>query len=121
VLSYSIKEKLEPTIEWLQESLSLDDNALAKVILTQPTLLGLSIPNNLEPTLDFYQECLIDDEACEKLLTRSPVLLAVSLEKRLKPRLDQAIDSQVAINQVCLQKIATYTDEKWKLYLAINR
>jgi hypothetical protein len=46
------------TLKWLQGQLSLDGDELAKLIEGQPPLLGLSILTNLEPTLDFYKECI---------------------------------------------------------------
>lgn len=58
----------------------LDGAGLAKLILSQPALLGLVVDFNLEPTLDFYKACIGYEES-KQLLMRDPALLTVSLQE----------------------------------------
>ena len=81
----SPSEKIEPNLNWFQEELELEDaSELTRLAVSQPQILGLSIPNNLQPTLDFFKMCIGDVKAVQ-LVRKCPVLMGVSLEKQLKP------------------------------------
>jgi hypothetical protein len=107
---------MEPTLNWLQGRLSLDGEELAKLIISQPSILGSSIPTNLEPTLDFCKEC-IGIEGTKQLLSRNPRLLMASLESRLKPRLEQLKGAELHVDAGSLQRMAMNTEAQWQASL----
>ena len=69
-------------------SSSSTTSILRKLIVGMPTLLYLSIENNLEPKAKYLREQLGSEEL-SYALARQPSLLAYSLEKRIKPRLER--------------------------------
>ena len=79
-----------------------------------PTLFGLSVGANLEPTLNFHIKALGDEGEALALLIRGPRLFGSSLEKRLKPRLEEALDAGLVIDKNCLQRIGLYTEKRWQ-------
>jgi hypothetical protein len=94
----------------------MDGDELIKLIISQPSILGSSIPTNLEPTLDFYQEC-IGIEGTKRLLAGSPRLLMASLESRLKPRLEQLKGAELEVDAGSLQRMAKHTEAQWQASL----
>jgi len=104
---------MEPKLEWLQKHLSLTDVELSNMIQKQPAFFGYNIPNNLEPTLNFYIDILGDENEALALVKRRPSAFTYSLEKRLKPRLEQALDVGIVIDYTCLYHIIYYTNDKW--------
>ncbi|CAB9506814.1 mTERF [Seminavis robusta] len=81
------KDLLEEKIMRYQlSSLGLTKREVAKVIRKQPTLLGSSIENNLEPSLKW----LIDrfgQSAAEKMVTALPAILAYSVRNKLESQM----------------------------------
>jgi hypothetical protein len=66
----------------------LDDKSLSKLVQTLPSVLGLSIEENLEPKLVWLQERLsLDDKSLSKLVQRLPAVLGLSIEDNLEPKL----------------------------------
>ena len=111
---------MEPTLEWLQQRLRLDDAAVSEMIQKLPALFGCNVDTNLKPTLNFYIDALGDKrEACALVIDR-PNLFGYSLEKRLKPRLEDARDAGIVIDSGCLSRIAMYTNDKWQKSLAFQ-
>ena len=63
------------------QSLGVTD--IAKVVTRLPSILGLSIENNLKPTVEYLtNECYATISDIEKM----PALVSYSLDKRIKPR-----------------------------------
>ena len=118
IFGYSVSA-LEPTLMWLQEKLSLEDTGLAKLIVALPTLLGYRIETNLEPTLNFFVECVGEDEA-KRLVTKDPRLFSASVEGRLKPRLEQAREAGLTVDSACIKRIVKYTEDEWQTSLAFQ-
>lgn len=67
---------------------------LQKVVAGMPTLLYLSIENNLSPKVEYLKSTL-GSEALSEALARQPTLLAYSLDKRIKPRLEKILEAGV--------------------------
>jgi mTERF domain-containing protein len=67
---------------------------MRKLIVGMPTLLYLSIDNNLSPKVEYLQQKLGSEEL-SSALGRQPTLLAYSLEKRIKPRLEKILEAGV--------------------------
>ena len=73
---------------WLQSSLDLSDAELKKVVMKLPSVLSLSVEDNLAPTLEWLQTRLELDEAqLGKVVLTSPPLLGLSIEDNLAPKL----------------------------------
>ena len=110
---------MEPKLEWIQQRLYLTEDELSDMIQKQPALFGCNIPNNLEPTLNFYIDALGKEEALA-LVTRNPHSFTFSLEKRLKPRLKQALDVGMVIDYKLVSLIMLYTNEQWNKKVEIE-
>jgi mTERF domain-containing protein len=67
---------------------------LRKLIVGMPTLLYLSLENNLGPKVEYLQEQLGVEELTYAI-ARLPTLLAYSLDKRIKPRLEKIVKAGV--------------------------
>ena len=104
---------MELKLNWLQTELSLTNSQLYTMIKNTPPLLGLSVPNNLEPTVNFYMESIETDEDSLTFVVNNPAMLTMSLKGRLLPRLEEIKEAGVLINIACLRRIAILTDEKW--------
>ena len=88
ILESNMKEKLESTLTWLQERLSLDDKSISKLVQSYPQVFGLSVKNNIEPKLTWLQERLdMDDKSISKLIKKVPQILGYSVEANLEPNL----------------------------------
>jgi mTERF domain-containing protein len=59
-----------------------------------PTLLALSIENNLKPKVEYLRERLGQEELSNSLL-RLPALLGYSLENRIRPRLEKIVEAEL--------------------------
>ena len=104
---------LEDKLVWLQKRLSLTDEQLSKMVQRLPSLVCSNIPNNLEPTLNFYINALGDESTAISFVTNNPSSLGVSLEKRLKPRLEEAQSIGMKIDYTCLYYIWRDTNDQW--------
>lgn len=49
---------LDERVSWLKNRLSLNDNEINKITQSQPTILSLTISDNIEPKLNWLQEHL---------------------------------------------------------------
>jgi mTERF domain-containing protein len=82
-----VKEKMD----FLQAAFGLTEEQVQKVVVGMPTVLVLSIADNLKPKQDYLMEAFENDlQAVGKAVLRLPTLLGYSLDKRIRPRL-QAI------------------------------
>merc|ERR1712151_694752 len=104
---------LDPKFEWLKEKLNADDKIVGRLVERFPAILTCSIEKNLEPTIQFYEDCIGHDMTCEMILS-FPTILGYSLEKRLKPRLEQVQDAGIIVDAGTIQRMAAYTNEKWE-------
>ncbi|KAL3943957.1 MAG: hypothetical protein SGBAC_001991 [Bacillariaceae sp.] len=68
--------------------------AIRKLIVGMPSLLHLSIENNLKPKVEFLHAELGPEELA-RAIHRLPTLLGYSLENRIKPRLMQILEAGV--------------------------
>jgi mTERF domain-containing protein len=79
-----------------------DRNALTIVqilIAGLPTLVSLSIDNNLRPKVDYLREKLGQEELSNGLL-RMPALLGYSLENRIRPRLEKILNAKIPVGKL---------------------
>ncbi len=53
VLSYSVTERIQPILTYLEQRLELDP---AQAIVARPSLLGLSVEDNLERMVGYLQD-----------------------------------------------------------------
>lgn len=107
-------ELLAHKLAFLQDALDLTRDETEILIETYPQVLGLSVDNNLSPTISFLREHLSVEELREFCLYQ-PALLGYSLEKRLKPRIAQmnAVDIKMSYAPAYLMSL---TDAKFDLW-----
>ena len=91
------------------------------MIQKQPALFGYNIPNNLEPTLDFYIDALGNKSDAITYVRQKPKSFSYSLEKRLRPRLKQAQAVGMVVDAKLLYLINSYTNEQWDKKIAKER
>jgi hypothetical protein len=85
-----------------------------------PSLLGLSIEDNLEPSIEFYEDCVGSNAAIE-MIAKNPRVLNSSLENRLKPRLAQVQEAGIPLDTGTISRMAKYTAEQWSISLAYQK
>lgn len=109
--------KLDPTLRWLQQRLDLTEDAdLGRLIAICPSLLSFNVKTNLEPTLNFFKECL-GEEAGVSFAVKHPTTFTYSLEKRLKPRFEQVQQKGIEIDPGCVHRLAYMTEGRWNVSL----
>lgn len=93
-----------------------DRNALAIVqilVAGLPTLLSLSIDQNLEPKVKYLRERLGQEELSNALL-RMPALLGYSLQNRVRPRLEKILQAEIPGEKITVAiTLKDYDFEKW--------
>ena len=96
---------VEPKLQWLQARLDLDAAQLRKMLLTIPSLLTLSVEDNMAPKLDWLQKRLdLDDARVRKMILALPALLGYSVEDNLAPKL-QWLQTRLDLDAEQLRKI----------------
>jgi hypothetical protein len=91
---------MAPKLDWLQKRLDLDDAGLRKMVLMFPPLLGLSVENNIEQKLGFFEEELgLSPSEVRALILTTPACLGYGLKTRYRPRLEvcRAVGADVSI------------------------
>jgi hypothetical protein len=116
----SAERNLEPKLAWLQKRLVLDDTSLSLVVQRMPPILGCSIETNLEPTINFYEEC-VGLDAARTLIAKKPSLLGYSLEKRLKPRLAEFQEAGILIDTGAMERIVMSSKDQWSNGMAFQK
>ena len=85
------------------EMVDTDDRDALKIvqilIAGLPTLLSLSIDNNLKPKAAYLRERLGQEELSNALL-RMPALLGYSLENRIRPRLEKILKAKISCEKI---------------------
>lgn len=79
---------LQHKVNYLSQKVDLTADEMKGVILTFPQILGLSVDQNVEPTITFLLTSLTQKEL-KTFFLYQPSLFAYSLEKRIRPRLEQ--------------------------------
>ena len=83
MLGSSIEENLEPTPDWLQTRLDLDEAQLRKVVLVRPSLLGCERRGKpCMPTLEWLQTPSTGRRQLKKVVLVRPTLLGLSVEDK---------------------------------------
>ena len=73
---------------WLQSSLGLSDAELKRLVMRSPQVLGLSVKNNIEPTIDWLQSRLHLDAGQLRKIVLQPRVLGYNIEDNIAPKLD---------------------------------
>jgi hypothetical protein len=116
------EENTGPKLEYLQQTLELGIGELSylrEIIVTYPQLLGLSLEDNLRPTVEFFLSEDGADLAVSQLryfVSYQPAILAYSLEKRIKPRIQRMRDAGIRL-EYSPPVIMSYTDSKFDVWL----
>ena len=112
------EDNLLNKVNFLREEFKFDDEELRDVLVTFPQLLGLSVEDNLRPTIDFLQLPTVHDgaglskEDLKEFVLYQPSLLAYSLEGRIKPRVRRLNDSSIRFDY-CPPYLMSYSDTKF--------
>ncbi|KAL7471351.1 hypothetical protein ACHAXS_011665 [Conticribra weissflogii] len=136
------EENLTSKLEFLSESLDLDQKELRALVVSYPQILGLSVENNLRPKMEFFLHpnatiskaplrnsgstqdhddavvnCGLSKRQLKEFVLYQPALLAYSLEKRLKPRIREMQEHKILFFY-SPKGIMSYTDEKFELWMS---
>ena len=111
-----ICDTLEPKLQFLKERFSATDAELSHIVQRSPKILTMNCSRNLEPTIEFYVECL-GEEGAIQAIKKYPSLLLASLEKRLKPRLKDAYAANITIDTGCMTRMTRYSEKMWQASL----
>ena len=88
---------IEERITFFRESFGKDgltEDELKQILAGMPTLLVLSIPNNLEPKRDYLLQAFDNDmQAVKEAVLKLPTLLGYSLDKRIRPRMEAILQA----------------------------
>ncbi|CAB9511669.1 mitochondrial transcription termination [Seminavis robusta] len=77
ILAKNIEENLEPTLHWLVNRLGCE--TAKQVISRLPSTLSLSIPDSIEPKMEYLQtKFQLDEENLLKMIKTMPTLLGMS-------------------------------------------
>merc|ERR1712194_760900 len=88
----SVDTNLEPTLDWLQQRLDVDDVTVSKMIRRLPSILGMNI-DAMEPKINWLQQRLnLGDAAASKVIQKLPSLLCSNVDANIKPTLDFYVD-----------------------------
>ncbi|CAM6102006.1 unnamed protein product [Calypogeia fissa] len=98
------RHSFELKLEFLL-SLGLEQNDLGKVIYNAPQLLGLSVADNLQPTIKFLESIGITGSSLLKILKLKPMVLAYSIEGKLKSNIK--FFENLQIKEEALAKLVT--------------
>jgi hypothetical protein len=90
----SIKEQLQPTLDWLQQRFTLSDEKLGELARLQLIILNLSVQDHLEPNILWLQGRLqLDQDNLQRVFLRptpahgSTQLIGSNMEENLEPTL----------------------------------
>lgn len=108
------RDLLELKFQFLRTALDLTKEETEMVIETYPQILGLSVMNNLDPTISFLKTILEDDQLRDFVLYQ-PALLAYSLENRIRPRIAQMkeVDISFAYAPAYLMSLPDVKFQQW--------
>ena len=87
LLSYSIDQKLKPTVAFFQ-ALGLTKTDMGRMLTICPSLLGYNLESRLRPSVEFLKTIGIQDIQLQKLLTFFPNILVRKAEVTFKPVLE---------------------------------
>ena len=113
------EQTIAPKLEFLQQALKLSTDELRDILVTYPQLLGLSLDDNLRPTVEFLMSNNGADLTVSQLsyfVSYQPALLAYSLEKRIKPRMERMREANIRL-EYSTPVIMSYTDKKFDRWL----
>jgi mTERF domain-containing protein len=74
---------------YLGSTLGLGEDAMVRITLSHPTILGLSVEDNIRPTLAWFVEALhITGDEVVEMVRRQPEILQLSVVENLEPTLE---------------------------------
>mmetsp|Transcript_40672 Transcript_40672/g.85447 ORF Transcript_40672/g.85447 Transcript_40672/m.85447 type:complete len:393 (+) Transcript_40672:85-1263(+) len=117
------EENLQSKLDFLSDSLDLDDLELRSIIVSYPQVLGLSLEKNLMPKVDFFLDvngsinCGLSKSQLKEFVIYQPALLAYSLENRLKPRITRMQEKNIFF-YYCPKNLMSYTDNKFDSWMS---
>ena len=93
LFGHSVETNIEPTLDWLQKRLDLNDAAVSKIVQRNPTIVGMS-NDAMEPKLMWLQQRLdLNDASVSEMIQKMPSLLGFNIDTNLKPTLDFYINA----------------------------
>jgi hypothetical protein len=130
----SVDTNLQPRIEFLRAACQLSDKHVATLIKSSSGILGLSVQDNLKPTLDYLTDLFVVDdsdddeiaatrgrEALHKCIMSHPAILALS-QRNIESKVDyfNAIDCTTDSGFSLAARIALRSPVVYSLSLTDN-
>ena len=85
LLQYNL-ESLRWKYYFLTNDVGIPMESMRRVISLAPVLLGMSLDENLKPTVLVYKErCSLSSEELGKLIVTCPALLSLSVKRKIEP------------------------------------
>ena len=95
------RTNLEAKVKFLQLTYGLSETELRRVIAGMPTLLTLSVDNNLRLKADFLRQSFNNNSTLLRgAVVKLPTLLGYSLDKRIAPRLQSILSAGVCPSSI---------------------
>ena len=108
---------LNERVGWLKKCLNLMNKEIKKIILSQPTILGIT---GLESKFDYLQNrLLLDKKSLAKITTRFPPIITYSIDDNIEPTLDW-IHEQLQLDEASLSKLIQSMPSILSLSIADN-
>lgn len=108
LLCKNVEEKLEPKVQWLQESLGFDNEGAASVITGAPNFLQYSIECMESKVTWLAQRLSLTQEEAVEVVRTCPFVLTNSIDKALEPRLQWMQDNLFKSERVLREKILSH-------------
>ena len=94
---------------WSESRLDTDNYELEEIVLTTPSILSLSLENNLKPKLQFFTQSVgMTRWELKVFVLYQPVLLTYSLKNRIKPRMAHMETNCGKLS--CIASVKTHTN-----------
>ena len=85
LLQYSLNS-LRTKCTFLVEELAIPESSLARIIGTAPVILGLSLDQNLKPTVATLKtRCNLSSQELGEIIITCPTILALSQKRKIEP------------------------------------
>lgn len=85
IVSFSVEDKLEPTLEFLK---CMGVNNVALFLRKSPQVLGYSVEGNMKPTLRFLIELGYSQTEVVTIINKFPQILSLAIISNIKPKWD---------------------------------
>eukprot|EP00638_Chattonella_subsalsa_P007983 CAMPEP_0117746538 /NCGR_PEP_ID=MMETSP0947-20121206/8003_1 /TAXON_ID=44440 /ORGANISM="Chattonella subsalsa, Strain CCMP2191" /LENGTH=365 /DNA_ID=CAMNT_0005563875 /DNA_START=97 /DNA_END=1194 /DNA_ORIENTATION=- len=111
------KSTLEPKVEFLQEDVGLTSAQVGQLALAYPSLLTLSLENNLKPKVEYLLNKGLGKKRLRPLFMGYPSVIGSSFEKKIKPRFEEIDRLGMDLGEIDLIQLF-HTDKAFRTWVA---